>query len=117
MTINPANILIRMGTLQDKIVIAKFQLKMAWETELLELDQAVVEAGVQKIFDEPVRGSYWVAEHQGKLVGSLLVLFEWSDWRNGDVLWIHSVYISPEFRNFGIFKKMYLDIGWINGHF
>ncbi|MBX2843702.1 MAG: GNAT family N-acetyltransferase [Flammeovirgaceae bacterium] len=110
MTINQSNIQIRKGISKDKNAIASFQLKMAWETELLELDLGIVDAGVQKIIDEPVRGSYWVAEYQGQVVGSLLVLFEWSDWRNGEVLWIHSVYITPEFRNFGIFKKMYLQL-------
>jgi GNAT superfamily N-acetyltransferase len=51
-----------------------------------------------------------VAELDGKVVGSLLTTFEWSDWRNGTVLWIQSVYVRPEFRKRSIFSKIYKHI-------
>jgi len=80
---------------------------MALETEELALETETVAKGVQRVFDEPVRGQYWLAEHNGETVASLLTLTEWSDWRNGEVIWIHSVYVRPEFRRQGIFRAMY----------
>lgn len=39
--------------------------------------------------------------------GCLLVLSEWSDWRCREVLWLHSVYVPPEFRRAAIFRSLY----------
>jgi GNAT superfamily N-acetyltransferase len=99
--------LIRPGLLFDIDVIADFQLRMAKETENLELDPPTVNLGVCAVFDDPSKGKYWVAELDGKVIGCLLTVPEWSDWRNGTVLWIHSVYVIPEYREHGIFKQLY----------
>ena len=32
---------------------------------------------------------------------------EWSDWRNGDIWWIQSVYVHPEYRNVGVFRALF----------
>ena len=101
------DILIRPGLLFDIQVIADYQVKMAWETEQLKLDPPTVELGVGAVFDDPSKGKYWLAEVKGEVVGCLLTVPEWSDWRNGTVLWIHSVYVKPEFRKHGVFRKLY----------
>ena len=98
------------GKLSDSESIVELQVRMAWETEGLELDKTVVSRGVQGVFQEPARGTYWVAEEKGRVVGVLLAIPEWSDWRNGAVLWIHSLYVIPEVRGKGVFKKMYLNL-------
>lgn len=98
---------IRPGLLFDAGVIANFQIRMALETENLTLDPDTVEKGVSAVFDDPSKGKYWVAESQGEVVGCLLTVPEWSDWRNGTVLWIHSVYVLPSHRKHGVFKKLY----------
>jgi GNAT superfamily N-acetyltransferase len=99
---------IRPGKPEDLPDIVTFQLLMARETENIMLDRPTVEKGVQRIFDEPARGQYWVAEaSSGDVIGSLLTLYEWSDWRNGDVVWIHSVFVREDFRRFGVFSDMY----------
>jgi GNAT superfamily N-acetyltransferase len=98
---------VRQGEPADAPTIVDFQLKMAWETESLKLDELTVTKGVRRIFNEPQRGKYLIAEHRADTVGSMLVLNEWSDWRNGDVLWIHSLYILPDYRAQGIFRRMY----------
>jgi GNAT superfamily N-acetyltransferase len=98
---------IRPGLLFDINVIAEYQVKMAWETEQLKLDPPTVELGVAAVFDDPAKGKYWLAEVNGEVVGCLLTVPEWSDWRNGTVLWIHSVYVKPEFRKHGVFRKLY----------
>ncbi len=95
----------------DAAAIVRFQLAMARESEDLELDPAVVTAGVAAIFDAPRRGAYWVAEQDGAqertLIGCLLTVPEWSDWRNGEVLWIHSVFVVPEARGRGVYRALY----------
>ena len=101
------NIHIRPGLLFDIQVIAEYQVKMAWETEQLKLDPPTVELGVAAVFDDPSKGKYWLAEVNGEVAGCLLTVPEWSDWRNGTVLWIHSVYVKPEFRKHGVFRKLY----------
>ncbi|WP_320168206.1 GNAT family N-acetyltransferase [Mangrovibacterium marinum] len=102
--------LIRKAQPQDAGTIARFQQAMAWETENLQLDNTVLHQGVQAVFDDPSKGIYYVAEQEGNIVASLLTTFEWSDWRNGTVLWIQSVYVSREFRQQGVYSAMYSHI-------
>ncbi len=98
---------IRMAVPGDARVIAAFQLAMALETEGLILDPDVVDKGVMAVFDDPSRGRYYVAEMNGEVAGSLLTTYEWSDWRNGTVLWIQSVYVLPAHRRKGVYRCLY----------
>ncbi|MEK6373978.1 MAG: GNAT family N-acetyltransferase [Acidobacteriota bacterium] len=90
--------------------IAAFQGAMARETEEVELDAAVVDRGVRAVFEDPARGRYFVAEGEGKVIASLLITYEWSDWRDGNVWWIQSVYVRPEFRRRGVYARMYEQV-------
>jgi GNAT superfamily N-acetyltransferase len=101
---------IRKAKLSDAERIVELQLQMAQETEGLGLNKNVVTKGVCGVFQEPARGTYWVAEEKDKLLGILLAIPEWSDWRNGTVLWIHSLYVVPEARREGVFKKLFLNL-------
>lgn len=87
--------------------IADFQLKMALETEDLQLDPDTVKRGVKHIFDNHSLGRYVIVEDNGKCIASMLNLYEWSDWRCGNVIWIHSLFVIKEYRRKGIFSKMY----------
>ena len=98
---------IREARPEDAPAIVEFQLLMARETEDLELDRSTVNRGVAAVFADPGKGAYWVAEREGRIVGSLLTTFEWSDWRDGTVLWIQSVYVLPEERGRGIYRALY----------
>jgi GNAT superfamily N-acetyltransferase len=103
-------IIIRKANQSDAPSIVDFQLKMAWETEQMALDPETVTKGVNALFEVPSRGQYYVAETTGRVVSSLLITHEWSDWRNCNVWWFQSVYVVPEFRRQGIFRKMYMHI-------
>ncbi len=103
-------ITIRKATREDAITIIDFQQKMAWETEKMTLPTDVVTRGVYGVFDHKSRGEYFVAEDEGKIIASLLITYEWSDWRNTNVWWFQSVYVLPEHRRKGIFRKMYTFI-------
>jgi len=98
---------IRKATSSDVPFIVDFQLKMAWETESLTLDHETVTKGVNAVFRNPSHGHYYVADNNGSVVASLLVTFEWSDWRNTDIWWFQSVYVLPAFRRKGVFTEMY----------
>ncbi len=94
----------------DAPAIASFQVSMALETEQLVLDGPTVAKGVEAIFRDPSKGSYYVAESGERVVASLLITYEWSDWRNSNVWWIQSVYVVPQFRRQGVFKKLYYHV-------
>lgn len=91
---------------QDAATIVDFQLRMARETEGLELDFDTVTRGVAAVFADPSKGTYWLAERGGRIAGCLLT-FEWSDWRDGTVLWIQSVYVPPEERGQRVYRALY----------
>ncbi|MBX2899023.1 MAG: GNAT family N-acetyltransferase [Cyclobacteriaceae bacterium] len=101
---------IREAVADDALYIIDFQQKMALETESLALDYHTLTKGVHAVFEDPAKGKYFVATEGTKVVGSLLITYEWSDWRCGQVVWIQSVYIIPEGRGKGVFKLMYHHI-------
>jgi GNAT superfamily N-acetyltransferase len=102
--------LIREATSRDIPTIIDFQLRMALETENLTLDISILTQGVHQLFKDPSKGKYYVADEDGEAVGCLMTTFEWSDWRNGTVLWIQSVYVAGDFRGRGVYKKLYQQI-------
>jgi len=97
----------RPATPSDVPVIVEFQVIMARETEELELDAAICTRGVHALFSNPSLGRYFLAESDGVVVASLMITYEWSDWRNGMVWWIQSVYVRPEFRQQRVYAGLY----------
>ncbi len=100
-------IVIRKATPTDASAIIDFQRKMAWETERIVLDNDLVTKGVEAVFIEQSRGQYYVAEDDGNVIASLLITYEWSDWRNANIWWYQSIYVLPGRRRQGIFRSMY----------
>ena len=98
---------VRLAQGRDAERIAAFNIAMALETEGKELSPEVVRRGVQVLLDKPVYGFYVVAEIGGEVVGSLMITYEWSDWRCGVFWWIQSVYVQPGFRRQGVFTRFY----------
>ncbi|MHC4518697.1 MAG: GNAT family N-acetyltransferase [Planctomycetota bacterium] len=98
---------IRMGTRADAETLAQFNASMAWETEEKRLDLPAVMRGVEGVFADADNGFYVVATDNGNVVGSLLVTYEWSDWRCGRYWWVQSVYVKPECRRRGVFRELY----------
>jgi ribosomal protein S18 acetylase RimI-like enzyme len=102
---------LRLAEARDLEALVEFNRAMALETEGRELDTGVLRAGVEGLLREPRHGFYVVAEAsdgpQGEVVGSLMVTYEWSDWRNGLFWWIQSVYVTRPFRRRGIYRRLY----------
>ena len=103
----PNDITVRTATAEDIDLLARFNARMADETEDKTLDPETVRAGVQALFDDPDRGFYLVAVRDEEVVGSLMITPEWSDWRNGVFWWIQSVYVRPEARRTGIYRALH----------
>ncbi|HEX8255271.1 MAG TPA: GNAT family N-acetyltransferase [Thermoanaerobaculia bacterium] len=97
----------REATPDDAAAIVEFQLAMARETEELDLDRAVLSRGVAAVFADRSLGRYFVADEEGDVVASLMITYEWSDWRAGTVWWIQSVYVVPSFRRRGVYAGLY----------
>jgi GNAT superfamily N-acetyltransferase len=105
-----SNMIIRPAHDLDIPTLIEFQKKMGLETENVVIDDGLINEGMQNLFSDPSKGKYYVAEIDKKLAGCLMTTFEWSEWRNGNVLWIQSVYTAEEFRGKGVYKAMYAHI-------
>lgn len=101
---------IRVAKRIDVTSLVKFNQLMAWETEQKILDENTLFKGVSALIIDDNKGFYLVAEQNDKVVGSLMVTTEWSDWRNGVFWWVQSVYISPDFRRQGIYAQLYTQV-------
>jgi len=101
---------IRVARRGDAQAIIDFNAAMALETEGKRLLPEVIGAGVRSLLRRPQAGFYVVAQHEKLVVGALMVTREWSDWRNGTFWWIQSVYVRPEFRRQGVYRRLYRHI-------
>ncbi len=119
MTNDPTNstITIREATELDIPLIIHFNHQTMLETENLDLPENLREHGVKNVFKMKSKYfKYFIAlsdpkppEKAGQIqipVGIFMIQPEWSDWRGKWVVWLHSVYIVPQFRGQGIFDKM-----------
>lgn len=95
---------------EDADAITRMNQLLAEETEGRQLPESVVQAGVARGLELAPEVRYFVAESGGTAVGQLMLTREWSDWRNGWMLWLQSVYVLPEFRRQGVFRRL-LDYG------
>ena len=100
-------ITIRPATPDDWQTIVEFNCRLAEESEGKRLDRAHVEPGVQAVLADARKGRYLIAEAGGRPLGQLMHTREWSDWRNGDIWWLQSVYVHPDFRRAGVFRALF----------
>jgi GNAT superfamily N-acetyltransferase len=96
----------------DVATLVDFNAAMALETEHLTLDRATLTAGVRAALADPAKARYFVAaDEQGdRVIGMLMLTLEWSDWRDGEIWWIQSVYVHPDHRRRGVFKALYRHV-------
>jgi ribosomal protein S18 acetylase RimI-like enzyme len=104
--VNPT-LSIRTALPSDADVLADYNTRIARETESITLDPATVSRGVRAALADPQKAIYFVAEVEGRVVGQLMITHEWSDWRDGDIWWVQSVYVHPDYRKIGAFKALY----------
>jgi len=98
---------VRHANASDADVIVAFNRAMALETEGKVLAEEISSRGVAGLFANPSLGFYVVAEGGGEVIGSLMITTEWSDWRNGSFWWVQSVYVRPDSRRRGVYRRLY----------
>jgi GNAT superfamily N-acetyltransferase len=105
------HIIVRSARQEDLSSIVAFSAAMALETEGRRLDQARLREGTLSLLAAPERGFFMVAElpevERHRLVGQLMITFEWSDWRNAVFWWVQSVYVAPAWRRRGVYRTMH----------
>jgi ribosomal protein S18 acetylase RimI-like enzyme len=97
---------VRSAQRDDHDAITDLNCRLAEETESRSLKRDTVSAGVLRGLQLPGDVLYLVAEQGGRVVGQLMLTREWSDWRNGWMAWLQSVYVLPEARRLGIFRSL-----------
>lgn len=103
---------IRSAAPGDHATIVEFNRLLALETESKRLDPLVVERGVQRALEDPDRLRYWVVERTDdhRIIGQAGATREWTDWRDGWIWWLQSVYVDPDHRGRGVFRALYRHI-------
>lgn len=97
---------IRPATLEDLPTIVEFNRLLAFETESIQLSVELLTHGVRAALLDAHKARYFVAEIDGQVVGQLMHTREWSDWRNGDIWWLQSVYVVESARRQGVFRAL-----------
>lgn len=104
------NYIIRQATEKDVPSLVDFNCGIAAETEDKQLDRELVTRGVTRALQQGEEAVYFVAVEEGDetdaAVASLMLTREWSDWRDGWVAWIQSVYVHQAHRGNGIFTLL-----------
>jgi ribosomal protein S18 acetylase RimI-like enzyme len=98
---------IRRATPADAPVIVEFNRLLAEESEGKALDRKILAPGVAKALADASKALYFVAEEEGAILGQTMVTFEWSDWRDGWIWWIQSVYVERQVRQRGVFRALF----------
>ncbi len=97
---------IRPATFDDLDTLVEYNRRLAQETENITLSIELLTEGVRAALLDPSKGRYFVAEFDGQVVGQLMHTREWSDWRNGDIWWLQSVYVHADHRQRGVFRSL-----------
>jgi ribosomal protein S18 acetylase RimI-like enzyme len=103
-------LLIRKATEEDIPIIVDFNQRLAEESEGKRLDSEIIGRGVKRALATPSLCQYYIAEHQGKVVGQTMITYEITDWRDGIAYWIQSVYVAQSHRGRGVFRSIYEHI-------
>jgi len=98
---------IRAATAADVRTLVDFNVAMARESEDKGLDPERLTRGVGELLRHPAEGFYLIVSVDDVPAGSLMVTFEWSDWRAGRFWWIQSVYVAPEYRRQGLYSRLH----------
>ena len=102
--------MIRKANINDLETIVLYNKLMAYETEKLVLEEDILTQCVRNALTDEGKAIYWVYECDEQVVGQLMITKEWSDWRNGEIWWIQSVYVNEKYRRRKIFNSLYSHV-------
>ena len=89
---------VREATSADVEDLVRFNRGLADKSGDPPLDEAVLRRGVARALRTPTLARVFVAERDGARVGCTMVTYELTDWRDGLLWWVQSVYVVPEAR-------------------
>ncbi len=113
------DISVRLATSRDRDLIVEFNRALAEETEDTSLDLDRLRTGVARFLSEASLGRYYIAElgsdaedgrTEGRGVGQIMITYEFSDWRNGPIWWIQSVFVAPDQRRRGVYGALHAHV-------
>ena len=105
-----SDIAVRRATQSDLDILIDFQIAMAAESEDKGLDENTLRSGIASALSSVDLALYFVAEIANEPVGTLMLTWEWSDWRNGRFWWIQSVYVTSSRRRSGVYTAMHQHV-------
>jgi GNAT superfamily N-acetyltransferase len=97
---------VRRANLGDIDTLTDFNCRLAQETEGETLNSQIVHDGVRRGLEKDEEVVYYIAEVNSDPVGALMLTREWSDWRNGWMIWLQSVYVRQDYRGQGVFRGL-----------
>jgi GNAT superfamily N-acetyltransferase len=100
-------IAIRAASIDDLPLLVDFNCRLAEETEHKRLDPEVITRGVRRALSQPGLCRYWVAECDDQIVGQAMITLELTDWRDGVLWWLQSVYVAEPHRGRGVFRALF----------
>ncbi len=103
-------IIIRDATPADAGTIADYNNRLAEETEARSLAPDLIGPGVAAFLADPSKGRYWLAVVDDRIIAQIAVTYEWSDWRNGMIWWVQSVYVHADYRRRGVYSSLYRHV-------
>jgi len=103
-------VIIRKANKKDIEKITNNNLLLALESENKSIDYYTVYNGVKNLIDDETKGFYLVIEKNNRIIGQLMITYEWSDWNNKFIWWIQSVYVDKSNRKKGAFNNLMKSI-------
>ena len=101
------SVVVRDATPDDVDHIVDFNYRLAAESESKILDREVLTRGVHRGFSRPELCRYFIAEVNGEPAGMTMLTYELTDWRDGVIWWLQSVFVRPRYRRYGVFRAIY----------
>ena len=98
------------ATVEDARLIAQNNMCLAKESEGERLDYDTALYGANELLKDEQKGFYLVAKVKIEIIGQLMITYEWSDWRNQNIWWVQSVYVSKDHRQKGVFASLLQEV-------
>ena len=98
------------ASIDDAEEISENNIAMAYESEKVVLKRSTALSAVRHLINDSSKGFYFLVKKNNRIIGQLMITFEWSDWRNATIWWIQSVYVKPDFRKQGVFHVLYQEL-------
>src|SRR5262245_41978336 len=101
---------VRPATPDDTELVVRWNILLAEESEDKTLSPEVLTPGVRQVLADRQKGRYFIALDGDRPIGQTMVTYEWSDWRNGWIWWIQSVYVEADYRRRGVYRALHNHI-------